>query len=624
MYTLTTHSASARLRSLPVGAVSLAAGFWHTYQHTNRTVSIHQGYAKLEKAGNFNNFRLATGAGQGEYTNPVFMDSDVYKWLEAASLDLSNQADPALESRIDEVIALVAAAQMPDGYLNTHYQVLKPDQRWTNLANDHELYCAGHLIQAAVAHFRVTGKTSLLGVAQRFADHILGIFGPGKRDGYPGHPELETALVELYRTTKEEKYLDLAQVLIDRRGQNKMDGYHQWGAKYQQDHLPVRQANEVVGHAVRQLYLNAGVTDVYLERGEGALLDAQLAQWQDMTGRKTFITGGQGARHSGEAFGEAYELPSSTCYCETCATIASIMWNWRLLLATGEAHFADQLERALYNGFLSGISLDGQRYFYVNPLQSPGGIERHEWFGCACCPPNVMRQIAAVQHFAATWDESGVQLHQYMPGTIRVERPDGSHMQLEVKTRFPWDGKVEITVVEAEGEWQMALRLPTWARECRLSVDGQPVNLPMFSGSYARINRGLKAGEGVTLELSMAPYYVQANPRVDDLRGSLAIRRGPMIYCLEQADQPESVNLLDAAINPYLPLQEAWQADLLGGVMTVRTQGILRTPEAWQDNLYLPNGTVQATQRTVNLTAVPYYAWANRGPGAMRVWIPQV
>ena len=451
---------------------------------------------------------------------------------------------------------------MPDGYLNTHYQVLKPDQRWTNLARDHEMYCAGHLIQAAVAHFRATGKTSLLDVARRFADHILDVFGPGKRDGYPGHPEIEMALVELYRVTGEKRYLDLAQALIDRRGQRKMEATGS-GAHYHQDHLPVREAGEVVGHAVRQLYLNAGVTDLYLETGDKALLDAQLAQWLDMTGRKIFITGGHGARHR-RGLRRGLRAASTTCYCETCAAIAAIMWNWRLLLATGEARFADQLERALYNGFLSGISLDGQRYFYVNPLQSPGGIERHEWFGCACCPPNVMRQIASVQHFAATWDEGGVQIHQYLPGTIRAARPDGSRLQLEVKTRFPWDGRVEISVVEAQRGMADVSAPARLGARMPLKVNGEPANLPMVSGSYARVNRALQAGDQVSLELSMEPYYVQPNPRVDDLRGSLAIQRGPLIYCLEQADQPENVNLLDAGVNPYLPLQDAWQAGFAG------------------------------------------------------------
>jgi len=623
MYTLTTNSRFARLRSLPVGAISLSAGFWQQRQQVNRAVSIRQGYDKLAQAGNFNNLRLAFGQGQGQYEGPVFMDSDIYKWLEAAALDLANQPDPELESLIDAVIALLAAAQLPDGYLNSHYQVLKLDQRWTNLDHDHEMYCAGHLMQAAAAHYRVTGKTSLLAVATRFADHIDALFGPGKRDGYCGHPEIETALVELCRVTGDEKYLRLAQVMVDRRGQGKMSGYRQWGPAYHQDHLPVRAAGEVVGHAVRQLYLNAGVTDLFLEGGDAALLDAQLRQWHDMVARKTFLTGGQGARHSGEAFGEPYELPSSTCYCETCAAIASIMWNWRLLLATGEARFADQLERALYNGFLSGVSLDGTHYFYVNPLQSPGGIERHTWFGCACCPPNVMRQIAAVQHFAATGDDRGVQIHQYLPGTIRVQHADGSRVELEVQTRFPWDGRVEIQVVEAGAETQLALRLPDWSDTYSLQVNGHPVNLPMVSGVYASIP-GIQTGDRVVLELSTVPFFVQPNPRVDDLRGSLAIQRGPLVYCLEQADQPQDADLLDVVLNPNQPLRDHWQADLLGGVVSVQAGGVLRPALAWTDDLYLPDGAARPTQRMLDLTAVPYFAWANRGAGAMRVWVPQI
>jgi uncharacterized protein len=624
MYTLTTHSPHARLRSLPVGAVTLAEGFWYERQMINRTVSIRQGYDKLEDAGNFNNFRLVLGQGHGQYQGPVFMDSDIYKWLEAAALDLSNLPDPDLERKIDETIALIAAAQMPDGYVNSHYQVLKPDRRWSNLAQDHEMYCAGHLIQAAVAHFRVTGKTSLLDVACKFADHINSVFGPGKRDGYCGHPEIETALIELYRVTDNKSYLELAEVLIDRRGQNRMDGYGHWGAAYHQDHLPVRQADEVVGHAVRQLYLNAGVTDLYMETGEAALLEAQRRQWKDMVSRKTFITGGQGARAFGEAFGEPYELPSLTCYCETCAAIASIMWNWRLLLATGEAFYADQLERALYNGFLSGVSLDGERYFYVNPLQSLGGVERHKWFGCACCPPNVMRQIASVQHFAASWDDQGIQLHQYFPGSIYAERPDGGRIMLEVHTRYPWEGRISVRVVAVTGDWQLSLRLPGWSRGCVLKVNGQASNLPIMSGAYARVSPACQAGDEIVLDLTIAPYYLQANPRIDALRGSLAIQRGPLVYCMEQNDQSRAVDLLDVAVNSYLPLQDTWRGDLLGGIVTIQTSGVIRTPETWQEELYLPTGAVQSTQRVTTLTAIPYYAWANRGAGAMRVWIPQI
>lgn len=623
MITDTNHSPHACLHSLPMGAVRLEPGFWTERQRVIRSVSIPQGYDRLDSAGNFNNFRLAIGTVQGQYQGPVFMDSDVYKWLEAAALDLANQPDPELERKVNEVIALAAAAQMPDGYLNTHYQVLKPDQRWTVLDRDHEMYCAGHLFQAAVAHHRATGLTSLLDVATRFADHIDSIFGPGKREGYCGHPEIETALVELYRETGQKRYLDLAQAMVDRRGRRQMDGYGRWGAAYHQDHLPVRAAYEVVGHAVRQLYLNAGVTDLFIESGETALLDAQQRQWRDMVGRKSFVTGGEGAVSSGEQFGRAYELPSQTCYCETCAAIASMMWNWRLLQATGEACYADQFERVLYNGFLSGVSLDGSHYFYVNPLQSSGGVERKPWFGVACCPPNVMRQIASIQYFGATWNEDGLQLHQYFPGHIRAERPDGSRLSLSVQTRFPWNGRVEVQVEECQGEWNLQMRLPGWTQGASLQVNGLAAELPSMNGTYAHVGQ-VQSGAQIVLELGMTPYYLQPHPRADALRGSLAIQRGPMVFCLEQADQPEGLELLDVAVSPHLALKEAWRGDLLEGVVTVQVQGVVRSMQGWQDDLYLPFSTYQSTRRGVMLTAVPYYAWANRGAGAMRVWIPAV
>jgi DUF1680 family protein len=340
-----------------------------------------------------------------------------------------------------------------------------------------------------------------------------------------------------------------------------------------------------------------------------------------MVGRKSFVTGGEGAVSSGESFGRAYELPSQTCYCETCAAIASMMWNWRLLQATGEVRYADQFERALYNGFLSGVSLDGTHYFYVNPLQSAGGVERKLWFGVACCPPNVMRQIASIQYFGATWNERGLQLHQYFPGQIRAERPDGSRLSLRVQTRFPWNGRIEVQVEECTGAWELQLRLPGWTKSASLKVNGQPAELPSMSGTYAHVP-GLQTGMHVTLELGMEPYYLQPNPRADALRGCMAIQRGPLVFCLEQADQPEGLNMLDVAVSPHQSLQDSWRGDLLEGVVTVQVQGFLRSAQGWQDDLYQPYNTYQTTQRNVGLTAVPYYAWANRGAGAMRVWIP--
>jgi uncharacterized protein len=604
----------------------LADGFWAEKQAVNRRVSLRHGYRMLGQSGNLNNLRLAAGAGEGKYRGPVFMDSDVYKWLEAASLDLANDADPELEALVDEVIALTAAAQQPDGYINSCYQVNKqPEDRWTNIDHDHELYCAGHLFEAAVAHHRATGKRDLLDVACRFADCIDGVFGPGKRDNAPGHPEIELALIELYRETGEQRYLDLAVFFIDARGQGQMRGYGRWGAAYHQDHVPVREASEVVGHAVRQLYLTAGVTDAYLETGEQALLDALQRLWHDATARKMHLTGGYGARHEGEAFGHAYELPSDECYCETCAAIAAMMWNWRMLLATGEPRYADVLERSLYNGFLSGVSLDGQRYFYVNPLQSRGGIARPEWYGCACCPPNVMRQIALVGNYLATTDETGIQLHQYASATIEAE-VRGGRVRLETETRYPWEGRVKITVAEtAGGEWTLALRVPGWCEHATAWINGDIADVVVGSageGSYVTLARAWQPGDVVELELEMPPRLTAPHPRVDAIRGSLAIERGPLVYCLEEEDQAVGVDLLDVRLTSDAELIAVWRDDLLGGVVAVTAESHVADVSAWETTLYRPAPAPETAARQIKLVAVPYYAWANRTPGAMRVWIP--
>jgi DUF1680 family protein len=623
MHVMTKSSPHARWRSLPLGKVSVTGGFWLNKQAINRQVSLRHGYAQLEKSGNFNNLRLAAGGGEGEYKQPVFMDSDVYKWLEAAAYDLVNVRDPEVERMADEAIQLIVAAQQEDGYLNSYYQVLKPDQRWTDLDHDHELYCAGHFFEAAVAMHRATGDDRLLGVAHRFADHIDAIFGPGKRDGAPGHPEVEMALVELYREMGERRYLDLASFFVDQRGKGRMRGYGHFGPEYHQDRVPVRQATVVEGHAVRQLYLTTGVTDIYLETGEQALFDALGRLWHDMTAHKTHIIAGFGAQPRGEAFGPAYDLSSDHCYCETCAAIAGMMWNWRMLLATGEARFADLLERSLYNGFLSGVSLDGRRYFYVNLLQSRGGVERPEWYGCACCPPNVMRQIAMVAHYTATVGEEGVQIHQYIPVTIEADGEIGPHAALHLETDYPWEGGVRVLIDEADGSaWELALRVPGWCEGASLRVNGQTVEATAVGGTYAAIERTWQAGDVVELHIPMQPRLVEPHPRVDAIRGSLAIERGPLVYCLEETDQEPGLNLLDVRIAPDALLQTARRKDLLGDVVVVEAQGTVVDVEVWQDELYRPTPVADSPQREATLVAVPYYAWANRGPGAMRVWIP--
>jgi DUF1680 family protein len=335
----TSHSPFVRLQALPLGAVRFKPGFWTGLQATNRRVSLKHGYDMLKKAGNFDNLKLAAGAGSGQYRGMNFLDEDVYKWLEALAWEMGNAPDAELQHMADEAIALISAAQQPDGYLNSYYQVVEPDRKWADLDFSHELYCAGHLFQAAVAFERALDDSRLLEVACRLADHIASVFGPGKKEGACGHPEVEMALVELYRSIGNETYLNLAQFFVDQRGQKRMRGLGANGPEYHQDHVPVREAQEVAGHAVRQMYLLAGVTDLYMETGEQVLLEAVDRLWHDMTGTKTYLTGGLGSRYDGEAFGEAYELPPDQCYCETCAAIGSLMWNWRLLLITGQMAF---------------------------------------------------------------------------------------------------------------------------------------------------------------------------------------------------------------------------------------------------------------------------------------------
>jgi len=608
---------------------------WSQRQAVNREVSLRHGYRTLEQAGNLHDLRLAAGLVEGEYRGPLYMDSDLYKWLEALAWQLAHGPDDELQRMADATIELIAAAQADDGYLNSYCQVVEPDKRWHNLKDGHELYCAGHLIQAAVAHHRVAGNTDLLSVACRFADYIGSMFGPGRRSGTPGHPEIEMALVELYRETHERRYLELAGFFLDQRGRGTLGSGRYGNPAYYQDHVPVREAMAVKGHAVRQLYLAAGVTDVYMETGEQALLDAVTRQWRDMTSGKSYVTGGVGSRHEGEAFGEPYELPNDRCYCETCAAIASILWNWRMLLATGETRFADLIERTLYNGFLSGVSLDGQRFFYVNPLLSRGGIERAEWYRCACCPPNVMRLIASLGHYFATGDPTGLQIHQYGPATIHAELEPGRRVALRMETDYPWQGHVRVTIEHTNSlPWKIGLRLPGWCRklpsasggvrEASVQVNGQPVKVSAGEG-YVTIERVWHEGDTVELDFPMAPQLIEPHPRSDSTRGCVAIERGPIVYCLEQCDQEPPANdaFMDVQLDETAPLEATWRGDLSGGVMAVEAIGYAVDMDSWQDRLYRPvRNRGDLPRRPVRLTAVPYHVWANRGPGAMRVWIP--
>lgn len=636
----TSRSPFVQLQTLPLGALRFKPGFWADIQAVNRRVSLRHGYQMLEKAGNLRNFRLAAGLTQGSYRGRLFLDSDVYKWLEAVAWELANGPDTELQSMADEVIALIAAVQRPDGYLNTYYQVVEPDARWTNLDHGHELYCAGHLFQAGVAFFRATGDRQLLDVSCRYADYICSVFGPGKRAGTCGHPEIEMALVELYRATGEKRYFEMAQFFIDQRGQKKMVGLGSYGPEYHQDHVPLRQAAAAEGHAVRQLYLTAGATDLYLETSEQALWDAMLRLWQDIVSSKIYITGGVGSRYDGEAFGDPYELPTDQCYCETCASIADVLWNWRMLLATGESKYADLIERSLYNGILSSPALDGKHYFYVNPLMVRGGkytrlssnppegeafIGRPEWHSVACCPPNVMRLFSSLEHYFASSNASGIQVHQYAPMEIRLQTPSGDCIALSVETEYPWQGCIHLTIKETgSAAWQLSLRRPEWCQAATLAVNGGKVEQPVLQKGYFVLEREWRAGDTVDLDLAVQPMLVESNPRVDATRGCVAIQRGPIVYCLESWDQEMPERLLDVEIDGGALLKAHWRSDLLGGVMVVEAQGYVLDLDEWQDKLYKPLAKqAHVSRRPVHLTAIPYYAWGNRGIGSMRVWIPQ-
>ena len=611
-----TAAARVRLRPLDPTGVQILGGLLGDRQRVNREVTIPHGTEQLERAGTLENLRVAAGRSPGGHRGMVFSDSDVYKWLEALAWETQRQPSPELERLATETTELVAAAQQPDGYLNSYWQ-LEGRERWSDLEMGHELYCAGHLIQAGVAAARA-GSPRLLGVARRVADLLVDVFGSDSDPRTDGHPEIEVALVELYRETADRRYLDLADKLTSRRGHGFFAG-GRFELSYYQDVEPVRGSRSIVGHAVRALYLAAGVTDLYAETGDPALLDAMLAQWDDLVSTKLYLTGGVGSRHEGEAIGDPYELPPDRAYCETCASIASIMWNWRLLLVTGESRFADLIERTLYNGFLAGHSLDGRSFFYANPLQSRGGDARHSWNPVACCPPNIMRLLASLHHYLATVSDRGVQLHQYATSTVRAVVPNAGPVELAVETGYPWSGSVMVEVVACgDAEWTLSLRVPAWAR--RAGVDGAAVE-----PGYAEVTRRWKAGDRVELELDVSPRLTLPNPRIDAVRGCVALERGPVVYCFEQTDLATGANLDDVALRTDSAPTDSDPPARLGGVPGVSVAGVVRDLEGWKRAEYLDVRELprDGAATPARLLAIPYFTWANRGDGGMRAWLPR-
>lgn len=614
LVTDTSRSPYALMRPALVNSVALEDGFWAPRLELLRRVTLPSQHRQLEETGRISNFRRASGRAGGEFSGFYFNDSDVYKWLEAVGYALAYSHDKGLQDLAKGVIEEVAAAQREDGYIDTYFALERENERWTNLRDMHELYCAGHLIQAAVAYHRATGDRILLDVASSAADHIASVFGPSRRPGAPGHPEVEMALVELHRSTRIEVYLEMARFFIDQRGKGVIGG-----GVHHIDHRPFRELNEIVGHAVRSVYLNCGAADVYMETGEEAIWEALERLWYSMTERRMYVTGGAGSRHEREAFGADYELPSAHAYAETCAAIANVMWSWRMLLASGEAKYADAMELALYNGVLPGISLDGKRYFYVNPLADRVGHRRQAWFPCACCPPNIARLLASLPGYIYSVSDDGLWVHLYARCTARFNLSD-LMVKVGQRTDYPLDGEV-VLVLDPEKEMEFTLRLhiPSWCRAAELRVNGEPIETAIIPGSYAELRRVWSTGDEVRLNLPMPVEMVLSNPLVLENADRVALKRGPLVYCLEQVDNPEA-DVWSISLPLGEPPRAEARPDLLNNVVVLRGKAIALDAD-FNGKLYRPMKEVSVEKRRVEITAVPYYAWANREPGPMTVWV---
>ncbi|MFO0887775.1 MAG: glycoside hydrolase family 127 protein [Isosphaeraceae bacterium] len=609
------------LRQVPFTDVQIRDEFWSPRQEINRTVSIPLNFEMLEKSGNIKNLELAAARANDGFSGPVFMDSDVHKALEAASYSLATHPDPELARRMDAIIDKLARAQQADGYLNSYYTVKEPGRRWTNLRDNHELYCAGHMIEAAVAHYKATGKTNFLDVARKLADHIDATFGVGRRMGYCGHPEIELALIKLWQATGEKRYFDLARFFIENRGRKFFAEEHhtpldQYDGTYWQDDVPICDHKNIKGHAVRAAYLLSGATDVAAETKDGALLKMISRVWRNTTQRNMYITGGIGPSASNEGFTHDYDLPNLTAYQETCASVALAQWNHRLALLYGDARFADVFERSLYNGVLAGVSLDGKRFFYVNPLESQGRHHRSPWFGCACCPPNVARTLASLGGYAYAAGDDALWVNLYIQGSAKA-KIGNRDVTLNVETDYPWDGKVVLRPeLEQPAKFALRLRVPGWCEGATVSVCGEAVASPRVERGYFVLDREWKRGDAVELNLPMPVRRIAANPHVKADLGQLAIQRGPLVYCLESCDQPEP---LDALVLPReAELTAEKRSDVLGGVVVVKGMASESAELDWSDALY----QAVPPAKKVPVTAIPYYAWDNRKPGPMKVWLP--
>ena len=621
---------SGTLRPLGLDEVRITGGFWGARQNVNAAATLGHILSKLESEGWLPNFDLAAaGALPDGRRGREFSDSEIYKYLEAVAWEIGRSSDPDLEKTFRGVVTRVAAAQDEDGYLDTYFGRDGQGARWSALEWGHELYCAGHLFQAAVARERTRpgADDGLIAVARRVADLVCEVFADGGLEAVCGHPEVEVGLAEFARVTGSEKYARMAQTFVERRGRQTLSDI-EWGRSYFQDDIPVRDADVLRGHAVRANYLAAGAVDVAIEADDDELLDALRRQWTRTTATRTYLTGGQGSHHQDEAFGDDFELPPDRAYSETCAGIGSAMFSWRMLLADGDEKYADLIERTLYNVVATSPAHDGRAFYYANTLHqrvartaadpeatSPRASAslRAPWFDVSCCPPNVARTLASLAAYVATADEQGVQVHQFAPSEVRTTLADGTFVSFDVETNYPVSGRVRIRILsDSDDAWTLGLRVPAWADGAVLR-DPDGAEQPVATGR-ATLRRSFRAGDVVELDLPMAPRVTRPDPRIDAVRGCIAIERGPEVLAVE------SVDLGDAGIDDV--------ADLAvdAGVMPVDRDGRtwVRVHAVTADAATWPYGLdeVQVSDRGIDVPLVAYHDWANRGPSTMRIWLP--
>lgn len=575
--------------------VKIQDSFWspRLEKHTSATLPVCIDQIE-NQTGRMQNF-INASKGEGKHSGIFFDDSDVYKALEGIAYSLINNPDPELERKADEWIGHIASAQQPDGYINTYYTLTGLEKRWTNM-DMHEMYCAGHLIEAAVAYYQATGKRTLLDVGIKMANHMMSIFGPGKRDWVPGHEEIELALVKLYQTTKEEEYLDFAHWLLEERGHGHGskgdDGV--WDPAYYQDEIPVRDLESISGHAVRCMYLYCGMADVAALRHDTAYISAMNKLWDDVVLRNMYVTGGIGSSKHNEGFTEDYDLPNLEAYCETCASVGMVYWNQRMNQFTGDSKYIDVLERSMYNGALAGVSLSGDRFFYVNPLESHGDHHRKAWYGCACCPSQISRFLPSIGNYIYGLSDNSIWVNLFIGNTTEISI-DNQKVTLKEETNYPWDGTVDLSInAERPVNKDLRIRIPGWCRKYSLSINGESKSFDEENG-YVVIS-DWESGDRISLNMDMPVELVSADHRVKQDVGKRAIQRGPLVYCLEETDNKPDYNKIALKGNTTF---EIVNSEILPGVAKV----------------------VQAKEGGKTLTFIPYYAWDNRDAGNMKVWI---